>query len=236
MNSRLFLQSRHPTWRRLAALLTLGLLFAVICVFVYYLLEQFRVKTINCTEAGAPCDPNVLSFFEGYKGKRIFQPFIFDVPQKSGTITLQYPSTLIVRIDTPKTLVHIEVNEHQSVSVFSDETYRIDSATPDSVRDSVHIQDASLTAQSNAGKISSQKYHSYESILSKQRELEIEKVIFHSDSEIELQTKRQLTAILSVENIDAQLRSLQVILYSPTIEQKPARVDLRFERPVLRYL
>lgn len=236
MKSRYFTSASTTGSRRFAALLTLLFIFALLCGGVFWALEQFRVKNIECTEAGEPCDANVLTFFAGYKGKRIFQPFVFDVPLKKGVITPKYPSTLVVRIDTPKLMYHLFIDDKKSVAVYSDGSYQESQGSFDPTAERLRITDATLATSSGTGKIPDERMHSYLSLIEKQRELELESVVFHSDDEIEIQTKRQLTGVLSLQNFDAELRSLQVILYSPTIEQKPARVDLRFERPVLRYL
>lgn len=213
------------------ARITLLFFFTLVASGVFAIQSFFRIKEIRCTDAGASCSENITSFFTGFLGKSSFQHIDFDVPGKTGEIRVELPSRLVVTITTPRKLFSVVGATDIHYAIFSDGSVQPSQDASDSA---LFIHDARITDKTKS--VSNEVIAFYREVREQRSLLHLTRVDVVSDTEIRLETERQLTALCTQQHIEQALRSLQLILTSPTIDHRRALVDLRFERPVLRYL
>lgn len=193
----------------------------------------FRIKKIDCLQQGEVCDANHISFFTPYIGESSFSPIYFDIPNVRGSVQVSYPSTLTVRIDSPKIFAKLQDAADQDWYIFSDGSLQKNTNTLLTLDQQVQILDMTvLEGQTRYP----ENLFSLLKLVVAQKDLYIQKVTIKRPEEVVLSIEMTYDVQISADDAEKQLHSLQLILSSPTIEKKRARIDMRFDRPVLQYL
>ncbi len=150
----------------------------------------------------------------------------------TGTINVLYPQTLVVTVTSPFVEYYFSDSSGQEWTSFSDGS--LQRGTFVQLQDEKQPKILDHTLGTGSTFITKEKRDFLQSVLSIARERGGEITIL-SDQEIHL-IWQSVDIVFSLDNFQDQLRSLQVILTSPTIERKNMRIDVRFAHPVLRYL
>lgn len=221
--------------RRLAVLLLLigSVVFMFLLRGMYGL---FIVRDVSCESERGACDETDIKLIEGFSGRLIFRTFSLHSPGKTYTVKKKFPKNLHVFVkDIPISFViYTDEQKQRRVAISSDGVLYTDTNKLESATSAATLIDLTLAA--NAQNVSASEMDVYAKLFEFATQNSIAEMTIKSREEILLRTKPDLTAIVSSESIERQLHSLQLILSSPTIEQRPAVVDLRFDHPVLRYL
>lgn len=197
------------------------------------------VHSVSCEFEGNPCTESEVLTFKQAQGKWMFSSYPTSVQGKKATVTREFPGILHVRLDRQETLmiVRTSLEGNDGAIVRRDGSLENTKISTDQTATGEAIfYDLDISTDSNGGRVGANRLAVYDALNDFGKKVGITRVVVHSNDEIEIHTARDLTAVLSSERIADQLRSLQSILSSPTIEGKPARVDMRFTRPILQYL
>ncbi len=238
MASRVYQHSSRKFHFSPLLLATIGLVLVCLLLGTFSVYRYFRVVNIECTQDGQQCDMSFMDTLSMYKGRSLFETMTPKILGKKVFIRKKYPQTIQVHIQNQETLTTIFTDEaRQSAAVvYTDLTMKRTPADAlSSPSATLAITDLTLSALDDATVLSQDKYAVYTKLLEFCKTTSVSQIVIRKSDEIEIDTERKLTAIVSQSSLDEQLHSLQLLLVSPTIEQKPARVDLRFDRPVLQY-
>ncbi|MEP7167669.1 MAG: hypothetical protein ABI758_06880 [Candidatus Woesebacteria bacterium] len=224
--------SRHNLSRFFLVFFVIGFVFLLKGLY-----GVFQVANVNCETEKGPCVDADQKLTQSFVGRLIFGSFSLHSPGKTYTIQKKYPHILNVRVDDIPILFVLFTDEEKAhpLAVSTDGVLYTDSAKVDS-KASTSATLIDLTIAANTQSLSEEQLTIYTKLFEFANKNPIDVMRIKSREEIQLHTKPDLTAIVSSESIDSELHSLQLILSSPTIEQRPALIDLRFDHPVLRYL
>jgi hypothetical protein len=231
----------HPKADRSRRRLTLILILIFSVGFLFLLRGAYGVFTVRkvvCESERGGCEDADLKLIEGFSGRLIFRSFSLHSPGKTYTVTKKFPHSLHVMVkDIPISyVIYTDEQKQRRVAISSDGVVYTDTSKLESTSASSAAVLIDLTLAANAQSLNTGEMSVYEKLFEFAKKNPIDVMTIKSREEIFLHTKPDLTAIVSSESIERELHSLQLILSSPTIEQRPAVVDLRFDHPVLRYL
>ncbi len=213
----------------------------IVCLGLGYLAfrRYFQVRSIICTQGEQPCAPADQELVDHLKGRFMLEQVTLTLLGKKVAIRKKFPQTVIVTLEQQDLLTPIYQDEsrNQLIHLYTDRTAHVvptDSLSSPSA--TLAITDLTLTSITGSVVLSDSQYGVYTELLAFAKSQAIESIVIRESDTIEIHTARGLTALVSTNGLTGQLHSLQLLLASPTIEQKPARVDMRFDRPVLQYL
>lgn len=219
-------------------LFTFLLVLTCVLLGIYSGYRYFRIVHIECHEAGSECEPKYEQLLSMYVGRSLFSKIQPQVLGKKVSVTKKYPQTLIIDLENQEIFTRVFLDESKSsaVVVYTDGTIMpIEQGALSSPSAGLVITDSTLTVPFDSTVLSQDRYAVYTNLLEFSKTTVVKEVLIRSDDEIVIKTERGLDATVSGASLKNELHSLQLLLVSPTIEQKPARVDLRFDRPVLQY-
>lgn len=168
----------------------------------------------------------------------MFEDFSVKTHGKKISIEKKYPQTILVGVENQEivTPIYLDREKLQRAILYTDGSVeKVTTQEFSTSSASLAITDLTLSAMTDSSVLSPSMFAVYTDLLGFAKNTAVEEIIVVRPDEIEIHTQEKLTAFVSSDSLRAQLHSLQLLLASPTIERKPARVDLRFDRPVLQY-
>lgn len=228
------------TEKNIFQLRLVGVTLLLVCLALgaFSVYKYFRVVKISCVQDGTECPQDTMETISHLRDRSLFEDFSVNMLGKKIRIRKKYPQTLLVEIENLDSItsLYLDRDKMKRAILYTDGS--IHNVPADNLSTSsatVAITDLTLSALTDSTVLSSSKFAVYTDLLGFAKSTNIEEIVIVSPDEIEIHTQGKLTALVSSDSLKQQLHSLQLLLASPTIEQKPARVDMRFDRPVLQY-
>lgn len=215
--------------------LSLGLI-AVSLVVISKMVSLLRIQVVSCEYDGEPCPEQYESDVQKIKGSfRIPSPILglegFTVATRRVS-----PQRAAVKISRPIPVVILKpsVDAGKSLAITSDGFVLEVSEAEDDILPP--ITDERLMGYKLGDRLDREVVDLYKELKSGWTSKLANNIISIqlTRDTITFVGKRKFEAILSLQNISAQLLSLQEILSRPTIEIEEKQIDLRFSRPVIR--
>lgn len=234
-----FLISRQTLVWFAVALGSLGL------VWLIFFSDLFHIKSITCEFAGSPCGEDVTAELEKQRGKNILTVRADTVEKKLQEGNLQVgraqaevtlPDTLSVVLTPRDAIFTAAVATDSAQFVFIDQSsvpFRVqDNQEPPAEVISPAVSSLSLGEYiRDPGMLASLALAD-----SLKRHFVSFRFILKTDDRLQVVLKNGVVALLpTTDSINQKVASLQLILSQTTITPLPKEIDLRFEKPVLRY-
>lgn len=218
--------------------IVLSLLLLCITLGVFSGYRYFRVVNVVCTQDGHECGGDIQEYTSHLQDRSMFDEFSVKMLGKKVSIQKKFPQTLLVQAQNQEILtsIFLDREKQQRGVLYTDGS--VQKVLPQNLSTSsatLAITDLTLSTLTDSSVLSPSMFAVYTDLLGFAKSTSVEEIVIVSPEEIEIHTPGKLTAFVSSDSLKAQLHSLQLLLVSPTIELKPARVDLRFDRPVLQY-
>ncbi len=211
-----------------------GILFMIFLSFIWIILEQFRIKTVECQFDSQPCPAEFVTASQTLLGTYIFTAKNVPIPGYSVSITKYFPRKVVVDVRKPiPVIIFIQPNS-EYVAVTAD-GFLIPVSSQDPLIP--QITDASISQKKPGDKIDPSLVNLYKELKSAwSRTLaeSVQSVTIESPEKIILSTAEGSDVIVNAEKLTSQLHSLQQLLLTPTIDLAGKEVDLRFTNPVIR--
>ncbi|MBP9700262.1 hypothetical protein KBD71_03185 [Candidatus Woesebacteria bacterium] len=212
----------------------LGIMFLVVGSFIWIILEQFRVTTIECQFDAQPCPEEFVTASQTVLGRHIFAIQVVPIPGYSVKITRHFPNRILVDVQKPIPVIIFLQPSNDYVAVTSD-GFLIPASNPDPLIS--QITDTEVSQKKPGDTIDSSRVNMYKELKSAwSRTLaeSIRSVTIESPEKIILSTAEGSDVIVNAGKLTSQLHSLQQLLLTPTIDLAGKEVDLRFTNPVIR--
>jgi hypothetical protein len=200
--------------------------------------KYFRVVNVVCTQDGTDCSDEIKESVSHVQNRSMFEDFSLRILGKKIQIQKKYPQTLMVTVENQEILstLFLDTAKQQRAILYTDGSVeKVTTQELSTSSASLAITDLTLSALNDVRVLSPSRFAVYTDLLGFAKNTDVEEIIVVRSDEIVIHTRVKLTAYVSSDALRSQLHSLQLLLASPTIERKPARVDLRFDRPVLQY-
>lgn len=212
----------------------LGFLLIVIFGFIWIILEQFRIKTVDCLFDSQPCPTEFVSASQTLTGTHLFTATTVPIPGYTVKLTKHFPNKVIVEVQKPIPVIIFLQPTNDYVAVTA-EGYLIPVSHPDPLI--AQISDASVSQKKPGDKLDASLVNMYKELKSAwNRTLaeSVQSVYIESPEKIILSTAEGSDVIVNAGKLSSQLHSLQQLLLTPTIDLAGKEVDLRFTNPVIR--
>jgi cell division septal protein FtsQ len=195
----------------------------------------FTIKTVQCSYAEENCAVREQQRAESLKGRFIFSSLKVSHPFLHSQVKRQLPNQVKVSFQKPETLAFLTTSTGSGEFIMmSKEGVLLPKAGEESVpiiADDTHML---MPLETQVDERTLHFYTQVYDLVMNQHIATPAGIIVHSSDEVVWRLPNSITALTTQNDVASQLRSLQYLLQTPTIETANHTIDLRFANPVIR--
>jgi hypothetical protein len=225
---------RKRKWQTLIRTVIFVIVVMVVPFLFFKIGEIFVIRSVTCQNENEMCGLQEQQLADTFLGKRLWARNELHHPYLSVQVKKIFPNKVQVTFHKQELLVSFSHEEGEPTRSITKNGVVVPYGEN---MINIPISDKMVSSLSVGEHVRPQVLMFYQVLvrfLSEQNGTPVQLVSIQDENDVYIALDQSSQALLKMESIETQLRSLQVLVNTPTIDRRGKTIDLRFSNPVIK--